>query len=170
MPCGQLGVLAGVSRVHGLSDLDPFSLALDDEAVGTLSIGRGGRRSRAASDTAGSNAGVAGRGGEDVRVGGHHYVGHHASGAGACDKDLCGIGVVLLDCPLDHGNEALVVSTGITGKTLLGVDFPAVGVTLGGGIDRDESFLLGKLAVLCLLVVGFAAAVASVQLWCISIR
>ena len=165
MPCGQLGVLARVSRVHGLSDLDPFSLALDDMAVGTLSIGRDGGRSRAASDAAGSNAGVAGRGSEDVRVGGHHYVGHHAPGAGACDKDLAGVGAVLLDCPFDHGNEALVVSAGITGKALLGVDFPAVGVAFGGGIDCDESFLLGKPAVLCLLVVGFAAAVAGVQLW-----
>jgi hypothetical protein len=64
----------------------------------------------------------------------------------------------------------LVVSAGITGKTLLGVDFPAVGVALGGGIDCDETLLLGKLAVLCLLVVGFAAAIAGVQLCSFSIR
>jgi len=59
----------------------------------------------------------------------------------------------------------LVVAAGIAGKTLGGVDFPAVVVFLGGWKDVDETFLLSETVVLCRLGVGFAGAAAVVQLF-----
>lgn len=164
MPGSQLRVLAAVPRVHGLGNPGPFLLALDDESVRALSIRGDRRRARAASYTSSSDTRVAGRGSENIGVGGHEHVCHHASGTGSSNENLRRVGVVFRDRVVDHGDEALVVAASITRKALLGVDLPAVGVALGSGIDGDESLLFGDLAIFCLLGVGLTVAEAAVQL------
>jgi hypothetical protein len=164
VPGRHAGVSASVAGVHGLDLGNPFSLRLDDLAVGASRVCGAGAGTGAASNTACGDTRVACSRGDDVWVGSHHDVGHHASGTASSDEDLGRVGIVLLDGVLDHVVQALVIAAGIARETLGSVDFPAVVVFLGGGEDVNEALLLGQAVVLGGLRVGFSSATAVVKL------
>jgi len=102
VPSRHARVSAAVARVHSLDLSNPFSLRLDNLAICASRVCGAGAGARATCNTACGDTGVAGSCGDDVWVGGHHDVGHHASGTAAGDEDLGGVGVVFLDRVLDH--------------------------------------------------------------------
>lgn len=124
-------ILAVEARVHGPDLRIPLGLRLDDLAVCAARVSGTRAGSWATSYTTCCHSRVAGCCRDDIGIGGHHDVGHHASRAGASDEDLGWVGGIRLDDILDHLVEALVVAACISREALCGVDFPAVVVFLG---------------------------------------
>lgn len=138
----KAGILAVKAWVHGLDLRTPLSRGFDDLAVCAARVSGAGTGSWATGYTTCCHSRVASCGLDNVGIGGHHDVSHHASRAAASDEDLGWVGGVRLDDILDHVVEALVVAARIVRETLCGVDFPAVVVFFGRREDGDEALLL----------------------------
>jgi hypothetical protein len=69
---------------------------------------------------------------------------HHGTTARACDKNLGGIRLVLLQSPLNHVCNGVAVTATLMSQCLLAANVPA-GARVGrAGVDDNEAILLGK--------------------------
>ena len=147
----ETGASTAVAGVHSLDDVGPVGGGLVDVALGAGGVpgvdGAGG-----GDEAAGGDAGVGGGGSEELRVSSGHDVlghvsflqysrmtclhvieifgiwrthGHHGTRAGAGNKDLAGIAVVLLEGVGDHVGNGIAVTTTIVLQGLLRRDIPA---------------------------------------------
>lgn len=89
--------------------------------------------------------------------------GHHGTAAGTSDEDLGGVGLVLLECPLDHVGNGVAVSSSLMAQGSLAADIPALALVRRLWVDDDEAILLRKLGVRAASVVGLRSTGAVVD-------
>lgn len=130
MPGLESGVRATVARIHRLNLISPLLSGLDNLPVRADTVRTNGARSRRPGHASSSNTRVACSSGEAVRVSRGKNIGHHASGAGARDVNLLGVGLVRLDDIVDHADENLTITLTIVLECLGARDIPAVKVLL----------------------------------------
>lgn len=155
---------AAIAWVHRTNLVGPLLSSLYDPTVGADTIGADGARSRRPSHTSCGNTRVAGGSSKAVRVCRSKYVRHHASGAGACDKDFLGIGLVCLDEIVDHADKNLAVALAVMLERLCAGDIPTVGVLRRGREYKDDAARVGERLVLGLLEISRSAPTTAVQL------
>lgn len=89
--------------------------------------------------------------------------GHHASGRRSGDEDLGGVGLILVDGPLDHVGNGVGVTAALMREGLPGADIPA-GARVGRArVDGNEAVLLSKSPVRRVVEVGLAGSGAVVD-------
>lgn len=93
----------------------------------------------------GSHARVGRAGGEHLRVGGCHDVGHHGTGAGAGDEDLAGVGTVLVDGIGDHIGDGIAVASTVVGERGRRRNIPASAAVGRLGVDDLNQMLIEAL-------------------------
>lgn len=130
VPSLEPRVRPAIPRIHRLDLVSPLLSSLDDLPVRADTVRTNGARSRRSSHASSSNARVACRSGETVRVRSRENIGHHASGAGTGDVNLVTVGSVCVDDIVDHADENLAVALAIVLERLGAGDIPAVKVLL----------------------------------------
>lgn len=157
-----------IPRVGALDQVGPLSRSLGHPPLGAIiaPVAKGAGVVPSRGEAAKGNASKGGTGSEHIGVRSKQHLGHHAAGGDTGDEDALGVGVVLVDCPLDHGDDTEGVAAAVVGEGFLGGDIPAlVRVCLGGGglgVDDDEAMLGGEGGVLGAGEGGGSGAVAPV--------
>jgi hypothetical protein len=164
VPGLEFGIGAAVAWVHRTDLVGPLLSRLYDSAVRTDTVGADGAGARRSSHASGSDARVAGSSSKAVWVCRSKHICHHASRAGAGDKDLLGIGIVLLDEVVDHANENLAVTLAVVLERLCAGNIPAVKVLRGGRENKYDTARIGERLVLGLLEISRSVSTAGVQL------
>lgn len=155
---------AAVAWVHRTDLVGPLLSRLYDSTVRADAVGADRAGSRRPGHASCGNARVASGSSKAVRVCCSKHVCHHASRAGACDKDLLGIGLVRLDDIVNHADKNLAVALAVMLERLCAGDIPAVEVLRRGREYKDDAARIGQGLVLGLLEISRSVPTTGVQL------
>lgn len=142
MECLHARIRSGVRRVHLLDLRSPLGSGLGHQSIRARLVRARRTAPGRPGQTARRDAGVAGAGHEDVRVGRHEHVCHHATRRRACDEHLGHVGVVRLDEVVDHLHQPGAVAASVVRQRLCGRHVPTVAVLQGARVDNDEALLV----------------------------